>query len=242
MILVLPYIIVRRIFRLLLGRRENYRVFGEAGMNSTSDYLEKLKFPKIVRTWIDVRTRFAFEKEVTQAVLRIRGKLFLDIGANMGYYSALLSKNFERILAFEPDPYSMKMLRATVAAGRLCNVTTLSQAVSDRNGTAILHIDPKGSAASITDGRGGRQLPVQSIRLDSIVKENVDLVKVDVEQAEWKVVRGAEVSIRAGRILRWVIEVDDQKTREEIENYLRQRNYSTRWLDARHLFASLARN
>jgi hypothetical protein len=110
MILVLPYLAVRRIFRLLLGRLETYRIFGEAGMNSTSDYLEKLKFPEIVRTWIDVRTRFAFEKEVTQAVLRIRGKLFLDIGANMGYYSALLSRNFERILAFEPDPYSMKLI------------------------------------------------------------------------------------------------------------------------------------
>jgi len=66
-------------------------------------------------------------------------------------------------------------------------------------------------------------------------------VKVDVEGAEWKVMRGAEVSMKAGRILRWVIEVHEIEATDELEHYLRQRNYETQWLGDRHLFASLAR-
>jgi len=241
-ILVMPYLALRRISRLLLGRMESYRVFFEGGIASTCDYLEKLKFPEIVRTWIDVRTRYSFEKELTQAVLGVKGKIFLDIGANIGYYTAILSKNFETILAFEPHPQNLAMLKSTIAAGRLRNVIARNEAVSDTDGTAILHLQRKRGEHSIMKKGGTQQLPVRTIKLDSIVNETVDLAKVDVEGAEWKVIKGAEMSIRAGRILRWVIEVDDQSTKVALEDYLRERKYVSRWLDARHLFATIARN
>jgi len=242
MILVTPYLALRRISRLLLGRTESYRVFFEGGIGSTCDYLEKLRFPEIVRTWIDVRTRYSFEKEITQAVLGVRGKIFLDIGANIGYYTAILSKNFETILAFEPHPQNLAMLKSTVAAGRLRNVITRNEAVSDTDGIAILHFQRKRGEHSIMKSEGAQQLPVRTIKLDSVVNETVDLAKVDVEGAEWKVIKGAEASILAGRILRWVIEVDDQRTKGALESYLRERKYVTRWLDARHLFATIIRS
>jgi len=241
-ILVLPYLALRRISRLLLGRMESYRVFFEGNIASTCDYLEKLGFPEIVRTWIDVRTRYSFEKEITQTVLGVRGKVFLDIGANIGYYTAILSKNFDTILAFEPHPQNLAMLRSTVAAGRLRNVVTRNEAVSDMDGMAILHFQRKRGEHSIMKSEGVQQLSVRTIKLDSIVKETVDLAKVDVEGAEWKVISGAELSMRAGKILRWVIEVDDQSTKGALEDYLRERKYATRWLDARHLFATFIRS
>jgi len=238
-ILVMPYLALRRISRLLLGRTESYRVFFEGGIGSTCDYLEKLKFPEIVRTWIDVRTRYAFEKEITQAVLGVKGKIFLDVGANIGYYTTILSKNFETILAFEPHPQNLAMLKSTIATGRLRNVTTRNQAVSDTDGIAILHFQRKRGEHSIMKNEGIQQLSVRTVKLDSVVKETVDLVKVDVEGAEWKVIKGAELSMRTGKILRWVIEVDDQSTKGALESYLRERKYATRWLDARHLFATI---
>jgi len=236
-ILVMPYLALRRISRFFLGRMESYRVFFEGGIGSTCDYLEKLKFPEIVRTWIDVRTRYAFEKEITHTILAVRGKIFLDIGANMGYYTAIASKNFETVLAFEPHPQNLAMLRSTVAAGRLRNVITRNEAVSDTDGTAILHFQRKRGEHSIMKDEGVQQLTVRTIKLDSIVNERVDLAKVDVEGAEWRVIKGAEMSMRAGKILRWVIEVDDQSTKAALEDYLRERKYVSRWLDARHLFA-----
>jgi hypothetical protein len=104
---------------------------------------------------------------------------------------------------------------------------------------AVLHFQRKRGEHSIMKSEGVQQLPVRTIKLDSIVKETVDLAKVDVEGAEWRVIKGAEMSIRAGRILRWVIEVDDQSAKGALEGYLRERKYVTRWLDARHLFATI---
>ncbi len=240
MVLVGPYTFVRRIFRLLFGRQKAYRIFLDAGLPSTMDFLGKLKVPKMARVWIEVRTRFAFEREVMRVVLRIRGKLFLDVGSGVGYYSALLSKNFESVMAFEPHPQTLEWLRLTIAAGRLLNVTTLDKAVSDIDGTTLLHIHKIGGRHSIDATFGGQALPVQAVKIDSIVNGKVDLVKVDVEGAEWRVIRGAEDSIIDGRILRWVIEVHDERDRQKFEYYLRQRKYETRWLGDRHLFATLA--
>jgi len=240
MVLVGPYTFVRRIFRLLFGRQKAYRIFLDAGLPSTMDFLGKLKVPKMARVWIEVRTRFAFEREVMRVVLRIRGKLFLDVGSGVGYYSALLSKNFESVVAFEPHPQTLEWLRLTIAAGRLLNVTTLDKAVSDVDGTTLLHIHKIGGRHSIDATFGGQALPVQAVKIDSIVNGKVDLVKVDVEGAEWRVIRGAEDSIIDGRILRWVIEVHDERDRQKFEYYLRQRKYETRWLGDRHLFATLA--
>jgi FkbM family methyltransferase len=242
MVLVMPYLALRRTSRLLLGKTESNRVFFEGDIASTCDYLEKLKFPEIVRTWIDVKTRYSFEKEITQAVLGIRGKIFLDIGANMGYYTAILSKNFETIFAFEPHPQNLAMLKSTIAAGRLRNVIARNEAVSDADGEAILHFQRKRGEHSIVKKAGVDQLSVRTIKLDSIVRETIDLAKVDVEGAEWRVIKGAELSMRTGRVLRWVIEVDDQSTKAALESYLRERKYVTQWLDGRHLFASIARN
>src|SRR5713226_2171001 len=91
---VLPYLIVRRTSRLFLGNIRNYEIFHRAGMDSTCDYLGKIRVPELVRPWIDVRTRFAFEKPVANAMSGLTGRIFIDIGANMGYYTALSSKNF----------------------------------------------------------------------------------------------------------------------------------------------------
>ena len=252
LIFVMPYLAVRRVFRVFFGRLKNYEIFLTAGLASTTDYLEKIKTPELVRTWIDVRTRFGFEKEVVKTALAIRGNLFLDVGSDDGYYSVLLSRNFDAITAFEPNPASFRRLNLTIAAGRLRNVTPLDESVSDHDGTAILYVKTVRGRHSLefsepvfahdlggTEVRTITSLPVRTIKLDSLVKQTVDLVKVDVEGAEWRVIHGAEASIETGKILRWIIEVHDKGARKEFENYFQAKNYDTRWLSDRHLFASL---
>ncbi len=252
LILVMPYLAVRRVFRVFFGRLKNYEIFLAAGLASTTDYLEKIKIPELVRTWIDVRSRFGFEKEVVITALAIRGNLFLDVGSDDGYYSVLLSRNFDAITAFEPNPASFRRLNLTIAAGKLRNVTPLDESVSDHDGTAILYVKTVRGRHSLefsepvfahdlggTEVRTVTSLPVRTVKLDSLVKQTVDLVKVDVEGAEWRVIHGAEASIETGRILRWIIEVHDKGARKGFENYLQAKNYDTRWLSDRHLFASL---
>jgi len=47
-----------------------------------------------------------FEPETTGFLLNQKGKIFIDVGAHIGRYSILLSKNFEKIIAIEADPYN----------------------------------------------------------------------------------------------------------------------------------------
>src|SRR5437773_11064231 len=103
MVLVGPYTFVRRVFRLLFGRQKAYRIFLDAGLPSTMDFLGKLKVQKMARVLIEVRTRFAFVRDVMRVVLRIRGKLFLDVGLGVGYYCELHYEDFESVMAFECD-------------------------------------------------------------------------------------------------------------------------------------------
>src|SRR2546428_11020913 len=91
MILVIPYLAVRRVFRVFFGRLKNYEIFLTAGFASTNDYLLKKKTPQPVRTWIDVRTRIRFEEGGVKNPLGVRGKLFLNVGSDDGYSSVLLS-------------------------------------------------------------------------------------------------------------------------------------------------------
>jgi len=211
-----------------------------AGLGSTLDYLEKLRIPPLVRPWIENRTRFAIEKPVVEAIEQIRGKIFIDVGAGLGYYSALLSKNFQTILAFEAHPQTLEMLRSTIRVGKISNVRISNHAVSDADGEAEFYLNSiRGQHSLEPRSIRAEPLHVQTVKLDSVVNEPVDLVKVDVEGAELKVLRGAEDSIRDHKVLRWIVEVHSSCIGRELEKLIRERGYVTKWLDSRHVFASL---
>jgi len=69
------------------------------------------------------------------------GMTFLDIGANIGYFSALALEVLEggRIIALEPDPENFRFLKQTIAANRARNVICVNKAAADRNGMLTLH-------------------------------------------------------------------------------------------------------
>jgi hypothetical protein len=81
---------------------------------------------------------------------------------------------------------------------------------------------------------GGRK--VQTRKLSTIIKdEQVDLIKVDVEGAEWSVLKGAEESL--DRIKSWVIELHDVSRKKELEKWFKDRGYLFKWLDDIHIYA-----
>lgn len=187
---------------------------------------------------MDVKKRFGFEKPVVEALSQIHGGIFVDIGASLGYYSVLLSRNFKTVLAFEPHPDNVKAMRDMTRFAKIPNIFVLPVAVSDSEGEAILYVGTFSATHSFSRGSltTDKVLPVRTVRLDSVVKETVDLVKIDVEGAEWRVLEGAEKIIRSRKVLRMLIELHDERTRE-LDEYLGERGYSTQWLDKVHVLA-----
>ena len=130
-----------------------------------------------------------------------RGDVVLDIGANLGLHTVLLSKLIGpegKLFAFEPNPALLPTLRRTV--GELTNATLQTWALSDQTGRRAFFVpadDTKASLADWTDEAidGKAQEGVcEQRRLDDLLGEGAiavpDFIKCDVEGAELLVFRG----------------------------------------------------
>jgi FkbM family methyltransferase len=124
---------------------------------------------------------------------------FLDIGANCGYYTALfLSRSGpeSRVIAIEPDPQCFAFLERTVAANQGRNVTCLRMAASDGCGTARLYrnLDNRGDNRLYANDLATSFCEVETDTVDSMLERlgvrSVNLVKLDVQGFEGKVLRG----------------------------------------------------
>jgi FkbM family methyltransferase len=207
----------------------------------SSRYDPPFSLPKFLRgyllSWrmlmLTSRTDGGHELQVSGFVRRLHGRLLVDVGANMGFYVRLLARNFDRMLAIEADPALFKYLKKKAPAG--CELLNL--AVSDTNGFTRLQRNPANllAGASIMGNRG---IEVRKASLSTILSEEpiVDLIKLDVESAEWLVLKGAEEVME--RIRQWVIELHDITRKQELEGYMRRHGYACRWLDGNHAYFS----
>jgi FkbM family methyltransferase len=144
------------------------------------------------------------EQEVMRSVVSL-GQMVLDIGANLGLHSVLLSKLVGltgRLHAFEPNPALLATLRLTIAG--LGNATLHPFALSSRAGTATFFVPAdhqKGSLADWLEPFGGSATPVacEQRRLDDLVRDGTvpqpDFIKCDVEGAELLVFEGARSTL-----------------------------------------------
>jgi FkbM family methyltransferase len=125
------------------------------------------------------------------------GDLFVDVGANVGVYSSFACSHGAEVVAFEPLP---KALEEVHRNARLNDRTIRVEAcaIGERNGTTHLSVScVDGAESKLSDG--GLKVPVRT--LDSAVERQPTLVKIDVEGAEFRVVRGALGILRAGTVL-----------------------------------------
>lgn len=117
--------------------------------------------------------------------------LFLDIGANTGYYSFIASSYGWEVIAFEPNPDYASMIRKSAGLRENVEIEVHEAAVSDSTGTATL-IVPAGLQGSATirdidlSLYDPRRVEVETVALDHILS-NTDkqvIIKIDAEGAE----------------------------------------------------------
>jgi FkbM family methyltransferase len=129
------------------------------------------------------------------------GMTVMDVGANLGLYSLLISRAIGlsgKVYAFEPVPEIFARLKEHIALNNATNVIPVPVALSDEKGTAKMSV--KGGLSSLFRRISDEFVEVQVERLDDFVErekiERVDAIKIDVEGAELKVIRGADKTIR----------------------------------------------
>jgi len=124
---------------------------------------------------------------------------FIDVGANIGWYTLVAARALaERghVHSFEPDPAHVAKLSANVAVNRLANVTVNELALSDRTGTATLHLNTlnRGDNSLLPLSTREGSAIVKLGRLDDypgLSRERPIVIKIDVQGTEIDVLAGA---------------------------------------------------
>ncbi|MEX1117411.1 MAG: FkbM family methyltransferase [Terrimicrobiaceae bacterium] len=128
------------------------------------------------------------------------GMTFVDVGANVGLYTALaIQRGAGRILALEPLPENFNLLKKTVAANNSQAPIHLEQAAAGREpGELSLYANPdnKGDNRLYPDPLLKEKLTVRVETLDDLCEKNqtphIDFLKIDVQGAEMLVLEGAK--------------------------------------------------
>ena len=137
------------------------------------------------------------------------GDVFVDVGANIGYFTLLASRLVGRtgeVRAIEASPMTYARLVDHIARNHATNIEAVNAAVSDRPGTARIFRGSESNigATGIVPKSGRRyECEVAADRLDSLLPpaslHRVRFVKIDVEGAEWLVIDGMRDLLKHGQ-------------------------------------------
>jgi len=130
--------------------------------------------------------------------------VFYDIGANMGYYSIIMSSLTKKVYAFEPSRRTRQRLSLNLRLNKIgAQVEILPFGLSDKNNTAELNIYNSNGNNSLFERtipkdhplRFRRKETVRLMTLDSLVKQHKllppELIKIDIEGGELNALCGA---------------------------------------------------
>jgi len=183
--------------------------------------------------------------------LPLSGNEFWDVGANTGYYTFMLAKNFDHVRAFEPNPDALDILSRKIAKNHYQNVRIVPVALSDSVGRSRLYLHTEvrektiGSRNSLipsskvavpsNDLKEISSMPFVEVETDTVDNmlgnERVDLMKIDVEGAEFMVLNGAMKTLDEGRITNLMVELHSGDRKDELDSVLTTRHYRTKWFD-----------
>jgi FkbM family methyltransferase len=143
------------------------------------------------------------------------GMVIADVGANAGFYALEMAASVGpsgRVLAFEPDPFNFSLLAGRAGRAPFANVHAHQLALGDAAGEAVLYC----SAYNRADNRLGQSqdeahveaYTVEVRTLDEVIAttgvQKVHALKIDVQGAESRVLRGAAGTLAAGLDWVWV--------------------------------------
>ena len=170
------------------------------------------------------------EIEVPLLPFIVPRRLSIDVGANKGALTYILSELSDRVVAYEANPN----LAARLAQACGPNVELRHKAVSNQNGTLTFFVPTSGGeeqpnigSLKANEAYATREYKVEAVRLDDENLKGVGFIKVDVEGTELDVLEGARSIIERDRPV-LMVEINDKNTPEAlaIETLMKARGYA----------------
>jgi FkbM family methyltransferase len=151
----------------------------------------------------------AYEPHVAKRLREclLPGSVFVDVGANIGYYALLAARRVGRegrVIAFEPNPESLKVLLLnTLPEGDTIRVYPF--AVSDREGfLSLMRIVSIASTKPVAEAELRYPSDVvltYAVRLDDWLRDErrIDVLKCDIDGHDYRAIRGGLATLARTR-------------------------------------------
>jgi FkbM family methyltransferase len=156
-----------------------------------------------------------YEPTETRLIRQVLGEgdTFIDVGANVGWYSVLAAKRVGetgKVVAFEPEPSSLETLRRNVRLNGLNNVVVEGKALSNAGGTFKLFLAKAnlGMHSLVLNHGGEHYVEVEAVRFDDYWRGRgpVRLIKIDTEGAEAMILDGMRETLKSQKELGLIVE------------------------------------
>ena len=152
-----------------------------------------------------------FVRQEYRIVLPKADPVIIDCGANIGFATLYLKQHYPaaRITCFEPNPGCFALLQRHITENHLTHVTAHQVACGRENGEIPFFILPGFSPLSSMFGsrsKDAQEIKVRLVRLSDYLTGPVDLLKLDVEGAEWGIFEDLIASGKLALIERMIIE------------------------------------
>jgi FkbM family methyltransferase len=155
------------------------------------------------------------------------GDVFIDIGANIGYYSVLVGKiigNSGQIISMEPIPYTANILKYNIKLNNLRNIKVIQKAAWSRTEIITLHV-PKSlfGRSTVSNLHSTDLITVEGIPLDSICSpKEIKLLKIDAEGSEYQILKGSRKTLKKMKC----IILEASKKRDKIIDLLNEEQFN----------------
>jgi len=185
--------------RRVIGNVQGYKIFLDIAENGIEKYLF------LYGCWEPECTRIFKE-------MLPKGAKVLELGANIGYYALLAARSAERVYAIEPEPQNAALLRKNVTLNLWDDrIEVYELAASDSIGKASLYVSENrtmAKLAELSDSPEGSYIDIETTTIDEFLKdEEVDVIRMDVEGAEWFIIKGMRNILEGIKPLILIIEV-----------------------------------
>ena len=161
--------------------------------------------PRYLTSFVLLEQEDWFEKEIAFVRRLLRpGMRALDIGANYGIYAMAIARAIGltgRLWAFEPASPTAAALRRTIERNAASNTTLVQLALSNRIGTATLHLQDNSELNSLSIAGSGTAEEITLSTIDHEAKRAswgaIDFVKLDAEGEEVRILQGGGIFFTA---------------------------------------------
>lgn len=156
---------------------------------------------------------------------QLNNALFWDVGANLGLYSLVASKNKQsRVVAFEPHPFTFQLLNRQIEINERNNITAVNLGLSAMDGDVRFSNVDGSSTNSIVEefDETSSTIIVPVVQADHFIQDEVPhMVKIDVEGFEREVLLGFQNRMKEVKLM--IVEVS--RNEQEVEKILESNGF-----------------